>query len=177
MNRGNRKRRSHSPRVEGLESRGLLTAGVASVSASSFHGIPAFLIPAIKGTIQGDVTGVTPISASSEIVTYTARGEANIIGDGKGFGEHTMMSKLLKNHTSKDTYSNGSATIVGTTDTVAIHYTGFGHTSMNRSWTATWIGTAKSVAGQHVGLGGSFSAQLSGSARSSSFTIHFSIRV
>jgi hypothetical protein len=177
MFRNASRRLSRTPVVDGLESRGLLSGGAASVAVASFHGIPTTFLPAIKGTIHGVVTGIAPISATSEVVTYTARGKANIIGDGKGFGQHTIKSKALKNHTTSDTYSNGSATVIGTTDTVAIRYTGAGHTNTNGSWTATWKGTARSVAGQHSGLSGSFSAQLSGDSRSGEFTINLTIKV
>ena len=134
-------------------------------------------MPLIKGTIQGTVTGITPLSASSDVVAYVARGKANIIGDGKGFGQHTIQSKVLRDHSSSDTYSNGTGTIVGTTDTVAIRYKGTGHTNPDGTWTARWTGTARSVAGLHAGLSGSFSARASGNYRTGTFTIAITIQV
>jgi hypothetical protein len=177
MSHNDRLRRSHIPLVDGLETRGLLSAGGTSVLLAEIHGIPAFLAPTIRGTIDGTVTNITPISSTSELVSYRAQGKANIIGDGKGFGQHVITSKVLKNHSTNDTYKNGSATVKGTTDTVAIRYSGTGHTNANGSWTATWKGTARSVAGEHAGLSGSFTAQLSGNSRSGTFTINLTIKV
>jgi hypothetical protein len=137
----------------------------------------SFKIPPIKGTITGTVTSITPLSAHSEVVNYTAKGKANIIGDGRGSGEHTITSKILKNHTSNDTYSKGSATLQGTTDLVSLQYTGTGHTNANGSFTATLHGTARSIGGLHEGLSGSFTAQLSGTNRTGPFTISFSIKL
>ena len=174
MRRKGRLRRSYLPSVDGLETRGLLSAGGAIVSAA-IRGIPAGLIPPIRGTITGTVTNMTQLSPTSEMVSYTARGKANIIGDGKGSGQHVITSKALKNGTSRDTYKNGSATVKGTTDTVAIRYKGTGHTNADGSFTATWKGTARSVAGTNAGLSGSFAAKISGSSRTGSFTITFSI--
>jgi hypothetical protein len=110
-------------------------------------------------------------------VAYTAQGKANIIGDGRGSGQHTITSKAVKHHPTNDTYSNGTATVTGTTDTVAIRYTGTGHTNANGSFTATLHGTARSVAGLHSGLSGSFTAQLSGNSRTGAFAISFTIKV
>jgi hypothetical protein len=173
--RTDRQRRGRSPIVEGLESRNLLSAGVAAHSGAEVHGLKV-AIPAIKGTIHGTVTSVTPISSTTAIVAYTAQGKANIIGDGIGSGEHTITSKVVKKHPTNDTYRNGSATITGTTDTVAITYTGTGHTSANGRFTANLHGRATSIAGLHAGLGGSFTAQLSGNTRSGSFTITFTVK-
>ena len=163
-----RQRRSRSPIVEGLESRNLLSAGVHELK---------FAIPAIKGTIHGTVTSITPTSATAEIVEYTAIGKANIIGDGRGSGQHTITSKVVKKHPTNDTYSNGRATVAGTTDMVDFSYSGTGHTNPNGSFTATLHGRATSVAGLDAGLSGSFTAQLSGNNRTSSFTISFSIKL
>jgi hypothetical protein len=171
-----RQRRSRTPIVEGLESRNLLSAGVAGDPAAEVHQL-GFTIPAIKGTIQGTVTSIVPISTKSEIVEYIAEGKANIIGDGRGFGSHTITSKIVKKHPTNDTYTNGTATVTGTTDMVAIHYTGTGHTNANGSFTATLRGRATSVAGMDQGLSGSFTAQLSGNSRTGSFTISFSIKL
>lgn len=169
-------RRKRIPLVEGLESRGLLSSGVPTVSHAAIETI-ASLIPAITGTIHGTITQITPLSANSQEVFYTARGKANIIGDGKGSGHHVIVSKPLKNGGSKDIYKNGLATIAGTTDTVAIHYTGQGHTNANGSFTANWKGTARSVAGSHAGIGGSFSARISGPSRTGDFMIKITIKV
>jgi hypothetical protein len=173
---GNVRRRNLAPSVEGMESRNLLSAGAASLAASEVRELE-FHIPVIKGTITGTVTSITPVSGTTEVVAYSAHGKANIIGDGGGTGQHTIMSKVVKKHPTNDTYSNGSATVTGTTDTVAIRYTGTGHTNANGSFTATLHGTATSVAGEHAGLSGSFTAQLSGNSRTGSFRITFSIKV
>src|SRR4051794_1210792 len=150
--RNDRQRRGRSPIVEGLESRNLLSAGVAAHPGAEVHELKV-AIPAIRGTIHGTVTNVTRISSTTEVVDYTAQGKANIIGDGSGTGEHTITSKVVKKHPTNDTYRNGSATLTGTTDTVAITYTGTGHTNANGSFTATLRGRATSVAGLHTGLG------------------------
>jgi hypothetical protein len=176
MMRRDRQSRSWKPAVEGVESRNLMSVGIHSIPSAMIHDLK-FNIPAINGTIVGTVTSITPISARSQVVDYIAKGKANIIGDGRGSGEHTITSKVLKNHSTNDTYSNGSATLQGTTDLVSIHYTGTGHTNANGSFAATLHGTARSIAGQHAGLGGSFTAQLSGNNRTGSFTISFSIKV
>ncbi len=177
MNSRVRRRPSRHPVVEGFESRNLLSAGVSSAFVAEIRSLAGSLIPAINGTIQGTVTSITRISATTEVVTYSARGKANIIGDGGGSGQHTITSKLLKNKFTQDTYTNGSATVQGTTDRVAIHYAGTGQTSPNGSFTATLKGTAASIAGEHAGLSGSFVAQLSGNSRTGPFTISFTIRV
>jgi hypothetical protein len=171
-----RQRRGRSPILEGMESRNLLSGGLASQLAAEVH-VLRLKIPPIQGTIRGTVAGITPISASTEVVTFSAQGKANIIGDGRGSGQFTIASKAVKHHPTNDTYSNGSATVTGTTDTVAIRYTGTGHTNANGSFTATLHGTAKSVAGQHSGLSGSFTAQLSGNSRTGPFAISFTIKV
>jgi hypothetical protein len=177
MNACVRKRRNRQPVVEGFESRDLLSAGLSSAVVAEFRTLGASMIPAISGTIQGTVTRITPISASSEVVTYSAQGKANIIGDGRGTGQHTITSTHLKNGGTSDIYRNGLATVKGTTDLVAIHYAGTGQTRPNGSFTATLQGTAVSVAGQHAGLGGSFVALLSGNSRTGPFTITFTIHV
>ncbi len=181
MMRHDRRRRSRTPNVEGLESRNLLSAGVASTIGAEIHElgftIPPIKIPPINGTIHGTVTSITPISATSEIVAYTAIGKANIIGDGSGYGEHTITSKVVKKHPTNDTYSKGQATVTGTTDTVNFTYTGTGHTNANGSFTATLHGKATSVAGLHAGLSGSFTASIGGNNRTGSFTISFSIKL
>lgn len=171
-----RRRRSCQPIVEGMETRNLLSAGIQSISPSLVHDLN-IKIPAIHGTITGTVTSITPVSSHSEVVSYTAKGKANIIGDGHGSGEHTIASKVLKNHTSNDTYSHGSAILQGTTDLVSLQYTGTGHTAANGSFTATLHGSARSIAGEHAGLNGSFTAQLSGNNRTGSFTISFNIKI
>ena len=125
----------------------------------------------------GTVTSITPTSATTEVVDYRPTGKANIIGDGSGPGHHTITSKVVKKHPSNDTYSKGLATITGTTDTVAFSYTGTGHTNANGSFTATLHGKATSVAGEHAGLSGSITAQLSGNNRTGSFTISFSVKL
>jgi hypothetical protein len=174
--RHDRQRRSRTPNVEGLESRNLLSAGIASPTSAEIHGLK-FVIPPIKGTIHGTITSITPISATSEVVDYLAQGKANIIGDGRGSGEHTITSKVVKKHPTNDTYSNGLATVTGTTDTVNFNYSGTGHTNANGSFTATLHGRATSVAGLHAGLSGSITAQISGNNRTGSFTISFSIKL
>jgi len=176
MSHIDRHRRSSTPFVEGLESRRLLSAGRASVVSAEFS-IPSGLIPAIKGTIYATITSISQLSPTTELVDYTAQGKATIIGDGKGYGQTEVVRKLLKNGSTNDTYKNGSATILGNTDTVAIHYSGTGHTNAAGNWTATWKGTAKSVAGEHAGLSGSFSAKLSGSNQSGTFTVNLTIKV
>jgi hypothetical protein len=174
--RTDRQRRSRSPIVEGLESRNLLNAGVLAHPGAEVHELKV-AIPAIKGTIHGTVTSITPISSTTSVVDYSAQGKANIIGDGRGTGEHTITSKVVKKHPTNDTYRNGSATITGTTDTVAITYTGTGHTNANGRFTATLHGRATSIAGLHQGLGGSFTAQISGNNRTGSFTITFAVKL
>jgi hypothetical protein len=181
MMRHDRERRSRTPNIEGLESRNLLSAGVASTIGAEIHElkfvIPPIKIPPINGTIHGTVTSITPITATSEVVDYTAAGKANIIGDGHGSGHQTITSKVVKNHPTNDTYTNGLATITGTTDTVKFSYTGTGHTNPNGSFTATLHGTATSIAGEHAGLSGSITAQISGNNRTGSFTISFSVKL
>jgi hypothetical protein len=181
MVRHNRERRGRTPNVDGLETRNLLSAGVAAPSVAEIHAlnfvIPPIKIPPIKGTIHGMVTSLTPISATSEIVDYTAQGKANIIGDGRGSGQHTITSKVVKKHPTNDTYTKGLATLTGTTDTVQFSYTGTGHTNANGSFTATLHGKATSIAGEHQGLSGSITAQISGNNRTSLFTISFSIKL
>ena len=169
-----RQRRSRTPNVEGLESRNLLSAGVASTIVAEIHELK-ISIPPIKGTIHGTITSITHTSATTEVVDYTAAGKANIIGDGHGSGQHTITSKVVKKHPTNDTYSKGTATITGTTDTVNFSYTGTGHTNANGSFTATLHGKATSVAGEHAGLSGSITAQISGNNRTGSFTISFSV--
>ena len=180
MMRHDRRRRSRTPNVEGLESRNLLSAGVspagAEIHALKFV-IPPIKIPPINGTIHGTITSITPISATTSVVDYTAAGKANIIGDGHGSGQHTITSKVVKKHPTNDTYSKGTATIIGTTDTVKFSYTGTGHTNANGSFTATLHGTATSIAGEHAGLSGSITAQISGNNRTGSFTISFSVKL
>lgn len=176
MMRHDRQRRGRSPIVEGLEPRNLLSAGIAAHPSAEIHELK-FVIPTIKGSIHGTVTSITPISSTSEIVDYTAIGKANIIGDGRGAGEHTITSKVVKKHPTNDTYTNGRASVTGTTDTVNFTYSGTGHTNANGSFTATLHGRATSVAGEHVGLSGSFTASLSGNNRTGSFTISFSVKL
>lgn len=171
-----RRSRSLSPNVEGMESRNLLNAGIASDLGAIVRDLK-ISIPAIKGTIHGTITSITPISSTTEIVDYTAAGKANIIGDGSGFGQHTITSKVVKKHPTNDTYSHGQATVTGTTDTVNFSYTGTGHTNANGSFTATLHGKATSVAGEHAGLSGSFTAQISGNNRTGSFTISFNLKL
>lgn len=171
------KRRAWIPTVEGMESRAVLSTMTPSLSAAMVRELKASLIPAIKGTIQGTVTSITPISATSQIVTYDGKGKANIIGDGRGTGQHTITSRPLRNGGSTDTYRNGSLTVKGTTDLVSVHYTGTGRTNKNGSFTATLRGTAQSVAGANAGLSGSFTAQLSGNSRTGTFMINFTARV
>ncbi len=134
-------------------------------------------VPPIQGTIHGTVTQVIPLSASSEQVVYTAIAKANIIGDGRGFGSHVIISRPFRGGTTLDQYRNGSASITGTTDTVAIGYNGLGITQPDGSFTANWRGRATSVAGEHAGLAGSFSAHGSGNSRTGDFVINISIRV
>ena len=176
MIRTNRQRRRRAPIVEGMESRNLLSAGARIDLSAVVHEL-RLSIPAIHGTIRGTVTNIAPISASTEVVTFSAQGKANIIGDGRGTGQYTITSKAVKHHPTNDTYTNGSATVTGTTDTVALRYTGTGHTNANGTFTATLHGTARSVAGQHAGLSGSFTAQLSGNSRTGPFVISFTIKV
>jgi hypothetical protein len=176
MIRHDRQRRSRTPNVEGLEYRNLLSASVASSVIAEIHGLK-ISIPPITGTIHGTITSITHASATTEVVDYTAAGKANIIGDGHGSGQHTITSKVVKNHPTNDTYTNGLATITGTTDTVKFSYTGTGHTNANGSFTATLHGKATSVAGEHAGLTGSITAQISGNNRTGSFTISFSVKL
>jgi len=172
---------SRTPNVEGLESRNLLSATAASPLSAEVHALkftlPPIKIPPINGTIRGTITSITPTSKTTEVVTYTAIGKANIIGDGRGGGQHTLTSKPVKNHPSNDTYANGQATVTGTTDTVAITYSGTGHTNANGGFTANLKGKATSIAGLDVGLSGPFSATLSGNNRTGSFTISFSVKL
>jgi hypothetical protein len=181
MMRHDRQRRSRAPKVEGLESRNLLSAGVASPGGAEIHElkfvIPPIKIPPIHGTIHGTITNITQSSSTTEVVSYTAQGKANIIGDGHGSGQHTITSKVVKKHPTNDTYSNGLAMITGTTDTVNFSYTGTGHTNANGSFTATLHGKATSVAGLHAGLSGPITAQISGNNRTGSFTISFSVKL
>jgi hypothetical protein len=181
MTSQDRQRRSRTPKVEGLESRNLLSAGIASHGGAEIHElkftIPPIKIPPINGTIHGTVTSIAPISATTEVVNYTAIGKANIIGDAHGSGQHTITSKVVKKHPTNDTYTKGLTTFTGTTDTVQFHYTGTGHTNANGSFTATLHGTATSVAGEHVGLSGPITATLSGNNRTGSFTISFSVKL
>lgn len=181
MIRSDRQRPRRTPNVEGLESRNLLSAGIAPSNLAEVHalktGTPPIKIPLIKGTLHGMVTSVTPTSSTSEVVTYTVVGKANIIGDGHGNGQHTITSKLVKRHSTNDTYAHGQAKLIGTTDTVAITYSGSGHTNANGSFTATLKGKATSVAGLHAGRSGPFNASLSGNNSSSSFTVSFTIKL
>jgi hypothetical protein len=181
MMRHDRQRRSRTPKVEGLESRNLLSAGFTSHGVAEIHGIkftiPPIKIPPISGTIHGTVTNIAQTSSTTEVVNYTALGKANIIGDGHGSGQHTITSKVVKKHPTNDTYSNGLATITGTTDTVKFSYTGTGHTNANGSFTATLHGKATSIAGLDAGLSGSITAQISGNNRTGSFTISFSVKL
>jgi hypothetical protein len=181
MIRRDRERRSRTPNVEGLEPRNLLSAGVASAIGAEIHELkfvpPPIKIPPINGTIHGTITSITPISATTSVVDYTAAGKANIIGDGHGSGQHTITSKVIKKHPTNDTYTKGLATITGTTDTVTFRYTGTGHTDANGSFTATLHGNATSIAGEHAGLSGSITAQISGNNRTGSFTISFSVKL
>ena len=154
----------------------MLSVAVASHPAPEVHALK-FAIPPIKGTIQGTVTGIDRTSATTEVVHYTAAGKANIIGDGQGAGQHTLTSKAVKKHPTNDTYSNGLATITGTTGKVDFNYSGTGHTNANGSFTATLHGRATSVAGLHAGLGGPITAQVSGNNRTGSFTISFSVKL
>lgn len=175
MKRPNRIRPRYSPTVEVAGARALLSLAVPAGPSAR---VPEFsFVPAIHGFIDGTVTNVTPVSSTSEVVSYSAHGKANIIGDGSGTGQHTITSQHLRNGASRDVYRNGSAMIRGTTDLVSVHYTGSGHTNPNGSFTATLHGTARSVAGLDAGLSGSFTAQIRGSSRTGPFTIQFTIRV
>ena len=176
MTRTDRQRRRRTPIVEGMETRNLLSSGGRLDLSAVVHELK-LKIPAIQGTIHGTVSNITPISATTEVVTFSAQGKANIIGDGRGHGQYTIASKPVKHHPTNDTYTNGTATVTGTTDTVALRYTGTGHTNANGTFTATLHGTAKSVAGQHAGLSGSFTAQLGGNSRTGPFVISFTIKV
>lgn len=175
MKRQNRTRPRYTPTVEVAEARALLSLAVpapAAVRALEFS-----FVPAIHGTIYGTVTSVTPVSPTSEIVSYSGHGKANIIGDGSGTGQQTITSQHLRNGSTRDIYRNGSTMIQGTTDLVSVHYTGAGRTNPNGSFMATLHGTARSVAGLDAGLSGSFVAQISGNSRTGPFTIRFTIRV
>ena len=174
MTRIDRSRFRRVPNLDGLELRRLLST-IARPSAE-VHALRISL-PTIHGTIQGTVTSITPINGSTEVVTYTAQGKANIIGDGRGSGQHTLTSKVVKKHPTNDTYTNGLATLSGTTDMVQYHYTGTGHTKADGSFTATLHGRATSVGGLHSGLSGNITAQLSGNNRTGVFTITFSIKL
>ncbi len=177
MNRNHRSRKTRALIVEAVESRTLLSTAVPALSERAARIVEAFAIPAIKGFINGTVTGITQLSPNSELVTYSGKGKANIIGDGKGTGQHVITSHLLKNGSSNDTYRQGSAMIRGTTDLVSVQYTGKGRTNPNGSFTATLHGRARSVSGSAAGLSGSFTAQISGSSRTGPFTINFTIKV
>ena len=176
MIRTDRQRRGRTPMVERMESRLVPSTGAGLNPTALIHELK-LNIPPIHGAIQGTVTNIAPISATTEVVTFSAQGKANIIGDGRGSGQFTIASKAVKHHPTNDTYTNGSATVTGTTDTVAIHFTGTGHTNANGTFTATLHGTARSVAGQHAGLSGSFTAQLNGNSRTGPFAISFTIKV
>jgi hypothetical protein len=171
-----RRRRSCQPTIEGMEIRNLLSTGIQAIWPSLIRDLN-IKVPPINGTITGTVTSITPVSSHSETVIYSAQGKANVIGDGHGSGDHTITSKVHKDHSSNDTYSNGSAILQGTTDLVSLTYTGTGHTAANGSFTATLHGTAQSIAGEHAGLSGSFTATLSGNNRTGSFTISFKIKI
>ncbi len=171
-----RARRKRTPSVLELESREVLSGGIAASAAAEIRALASF-VPLIKGTINGTVTSVTRVSATTDVVTYTAHGKANIIGDGNGSGQHTIMRKPVKGHPTSDTWSNGNASVTGTTDTVAFNYSGTGHTNANGSFTASLHGRATSVAGLHTGLSGSFTAQIAGNVNSNTFTITFSVKV
>src|SRR4051794_4912426 len=116
-----RQRRRRAPVVEGMETRNLLSAGAGLNLSAVAHELRLH-IPAIHGTIHGTVTNIAPISATTEVVTFSAQGKANVIGDGRGTGQYTITSKPVKHHPTNDTYTNGSATVTGTTDTVAIRF-------------------------------------------------------
>lgn len=155
-----------------------MTGGFRSALLS--HGILGALssrIPPIQGTIHGTVTQITPLSANSELVSYTAIAKANIIGDGRGGGSHVIKSRPFRMGGSIDQYQNGNATVKGTTDTVAIRYTGIGRTLPDGSFTANWRGVAISVADEHAGLSGPFNAHASGNSRTGDFSINISLRL
>lgn len=177
MRQNHAKRRAWNPTVEGMESRNLLSTVAPSVSAAAVRELRASFIPVIRGTIQGTVTSITPISSTSQVVTFEGRGQGNIIGDGRGTGQHTITSRPLRNGGTIDTYRDGSVTVEGSTDRVVAQYTGTGRTNRNGSFTAILRGTARSVAGANAGLSGAFVARLSGSSRTGAFTITFTIRV
>ncbi len=178
MSRNNRPRRKCVPQVDGLEQRGLMTAGLRSAffSHQLMRSISS-LVPPIRGTIHGTITQITPLSARSQEVSYTAVAKANIIGDGRGGGHHMILSRPLRHGGTLDLYRNSAAAVKGTTDTVAIGYNGTGRTQPDGSFTANWRGTARSIAGLHAGLAGSFNAHASGNARTGDFTINILIRL
>ncbi|HEU5117578.1 MAG TPA: hypothetical protein VFT74_13115, partial [Isosphaeraceae bacterium] len=150
MIRTRRPSRKCVPSVSGLETRGLMATGFRSAFLS--QGILSAIasrVPPIQGTIHGTVTQVIPLSANSEEVVYTAIAKANIIGDGRGFGSHVIISRPFRGGTTLDQYRNGSAAVKGTTDTVAINYNGIGITRPDGSFSANWRGRAMSVAGEH----------------------------
>ena len=72
MKRHDRERRSRTPKVEGLESRNLLSAGFAPHGVAEIHGIkftiPPIKIPPISGTIHGTVTNIAQTSTTTEVV-------------------------------------------------------------------------------------------------------------
>lgn len=155
-----------------------MTAGFRSAFLS--HGILSAIsarIPPIQGTIRGSVTQITPLSANSEQVAYTAIAKANIIGDGRGGGSHVIISRPFRLGGSIDLYKSGLATVKGTTDTVSIRYSGIGRTLPDGSFSANWRGFAVSVQGQHAGLSGPFQAHASGNSRTGDFVINISLRV
>ena len=134
--RQNRRSRWSALNLEGLESRAVCNGSWASSVAAEISALKLNLGIAIQGTIHGTVTSITPLSSTSELVTYTAQGKANIIGDGRGGGHHVITSKAVKNRPTNDTYSQGFLTVTGTTDEVDMTYTGSGHTQSNGSFTA-----------------------------------------
>lgn len=172
-----RKSRSRAPIFHELESRALMSAGLTSSTAAAEIRALASFIPLIKGTITGTVTNITHVSPTTDVISYTAHGKANIIGDGNGSGHHTITRKPVKGRPTNDTWSNGQATVTGTTDTVAFNYSGTGHTNANGSFSATLHGRATSIAGLNRGLSGSFNAQVSGNVQSNTFTITFTVKV
>ena len=165
--------------VEGLETRNLLSTAAPSMSAAvaELRQLQAAVATVIKGTISGKVTGITRLSATSQLVTYTGQGMSSVFGKISVTGRHTITTKLIKNKPSDDTYTKGTATAKGTTGAVALTYTGTGHTAANGVYTATWTGTALETAGQAVGLKGTFVAQVSGNVRTGVFSITFTIKV
>jgi hypothetical protein len=176
MIQNKRKRQRRALVFEGLEARALLHAAVPTMAAAHIHALKASST-VITGTLHGQVTGATPVTPETLAITYIGQGKAKFIGALNATGSHLVTSLPGSKNSTNDGYANGSVTLTSATAGIVASYTGSGHTNEKTGkYTAKLQGSGVGVAGLALGKTGTLSGNVTGNARTGTFTFTFTIR-